>query len=299
MKVSEKIKSNLSIYKQDLKKKGLYWSIVHRVYKISALKRLLAPIVNAVKPDYIISQGHKIYIDKKDAIISEVLLSEKIWEPYETVVFTDNIKKGDVVLDIGAHIGYYTLLAAHLVGNKGKVYAFEPDPENFELLKKNVTINGYSNVILVNMALSDKTGDSLLFLNDENRGDHRIYDSGDNRQSVQITTVRLDDYFKDKKVSIDFIKMDIQGSEAKAMKGATKLLKRNKTLKLITEFMPKAIAQSGTSPREYLKLLQKNGFKFYRLDEEKEALVLSTLSKFLVAYPSKEGFLTNILCLRK
>lgn len=296
-KITQKFKNNIRIYKQDLQSKGLYWSVVHRLYKIIVIKRVLSPIVNALKPDYVLAQNHKYYIDKKDSIVSEVLLSRKVWEEYETEVFKESIKQGATVVDVGAHIGYYTLIAASIVGNKGKVYAFEPDPGNFRLLQKNVAQSGYTNVVLINKAVTQKSGKTLLFLNKENMGDHRIYDVGEGQKSISIETVALDDYFK-KLTKIDVIKMDIQGAEVQALKGAEDILKRSNHIKLILEFMPSILLQGGSSAEECLSFLKKNRFKLYRLDESKKKMTFVTPGKLLDLYAAKEDFLTNLLCLR-
>jgi len=86
--------------------------------------------------------GHKMYLDDLDTLH---LAINGIWEPLETNLIKNKIKEGDIVLNIGANIGYYTLLIARLVGSNGKVFAFEPDLNNFKILKKNIEINNYKN----------------------------------------------------------------------------------------------------------------------------------------------------------
>src|SRR5262245_13382224 len=93
-----------------------------------------------------------------DVVISRELAEKQIFEPFETKLVLENICRGDWVIDVGANIGYYTLLFAQKVGQRGRVFAFEPDPENFELLEHNVRQNGYDNVVLVNKAVAEKTG---------------------------------------------------------------------------------------------------------------------------------------------
>lgn len=85
------------------------------------------------------------------------------FEPEVTEVFLSHVMPGDVVLDIGAHIGYYTVLAARSVGNEGRVIAFEPDPQNYSLLVKNVAKNGYRNVTAVQKAVSWNSGYAQLY----------------------------------------------------------------------------------------------------------------------------------------
>jgi len=297
-KISDKIKINLRIYQNDIATKGLYWSIIHRLYKIPTLRKELTPIVNILKPDYVTAGGHKLYIDKWDTTISQELILSGKWEDYETELFKKNIKPGDTVVDIGAHIGYYTVIAAQLVGDKGKVYAFEPDPKNYQLLQRNVKLNGYSNVVLVNKAVSDKSGQAHLFLNNENTGDHRIFNPELDRRSLSIATTTLDDFFKDKEKRVDIIKMDIQGAEARAFQGAMKVIARNRHIKLITEFYPQALQQSEISAEEYLALLQKHAFKLFNIDEVKRTTKPVTNNQLLASYPLAPETFTNLLCVR-
>ena len=86
-------------------------------------------------------------------------------EKYETELFKKMVQDGMVVVDIGANIGYYTLIAAKLVGNKGIVYAFEPEPSNYELLCQNIAINGYTNVVPIEKAVSKTSGKTKLYVN--------------------------------------------------------------------------------------------------------------------------------------
>ena len=106
-----------------------------------------------------------MFLDSNDSLRLSI---NGTYSEYETDVMKKIVKKGDVDLDLGANIGYYTLIFAKIVGKNGKVFAFEPDLTNFTLLKKNVEINGYKNVVLINKAVSDKTGKLKLFLNERN-----------------------------------------------------------------------------------------------------------------------------------
>jgi len=105
------------------------------------------------------------------------------------------------------------------VGKKGRVFAFEPDPTNFALLKKNISINGYKNVILVPKAVAGKTERRKLYLIKDNPGSHRRYDSPQSDRFLEVEAILLDDYFRGNNLRIDFIKMDIEGAEVQALKG--------------------------------------------------------------------------------
>lgn len=136
-------------------------------------------------------------------------------------------KKGDVIVDVGAFYGVFTVYASKLVGEGGKVIVFEPDEANYNLLKKNVKLNGLKNVILFNKGLWDKNS----FLKFKNKGPESCLAEFDREENVteKIEVARLDDIFK--KLGIDrlnFIKMDIEGSEIKALDGMKKIMKKNK-----------------------------------------------------------------------
>jgi FkbM family methyltransferase len=292
-------KTKLTIYKDDLRTKGFFWSIVHRTYKYPSLREMLAPFLNLFKPEYVSIQGFKIYIDKNDHVLSEELLINKTWEAYETAQFKKNIKAGDTVVDLGAHIGYYTLLAAKCVGKQGKVYAFEPDPHNFSLLKKNITVNGFQNVILVNKAVSDANRKTKLYLSERNKGDHRLYNSNDKRKSITVDTITLDSYFKQlDNPSIDLIKIDIQGSEMKAIQGSEKILKENKHLIIFTELSPIGFQLIGASASEYLSLLVKNKFSIHEINEKNKTTKPIKMNELLEKYTPELQNNANLLCIK-
>ena len=187
--------------------------------------------------------GHKMYLDAVDSLL---LSMRGIYEPEETKLVESLVHRGHVVVDIGANIGYCTLQFAQLVGGTGKVIAFEPDPENFELLRRNVDANGYD-VTLERRAVSDVAGRLRLYKSILNRADYRNFDSHDGRPSLEIDAVRLDDYLRNLS-RVDFIKMDIQGAEGLALDGMIALLERSPGVKILTEFWPQGLLACDTPP---------------------------------------------------
>jgi len=205
--------------------------------------------------------GQKMFIESSDGL---ELFIKPTHEEFELELFKKEIKKGDYILDIGAHIGYYSLIAAEIVGSQGKIFAFEPDPESFALLRKNIKINNYNNITPVQKAVSDENKKGKLYL-DEKRARNRIYDSLENNRSIEIEVLKLDDFIKEK---VDFIKMDIEGSEVFALKGMKSILDKNKQLKLMTEFYPILIRKSGSDPMDFLNLLKEHGFSINKINSE-------------------------------
>lgn len=251
-------------------------------------------ILNSLKGKYANIGGHKMILDTGDSL---ALSLNGIYERQETGFVEKEIKPGQTVVDIGAHIGYYSLIFAKLVGPSGIVYAFEPDPTNFSILQKNIKLNGYNNIVPINKAVTEKSGALNLYVSDGSAGDHKIYNSDENRKTLQIDGVALDDFFKDKKV--DFIKMDIQGAEGGALKGMASLLENSKDIKVISEFTPSGIKKYGMEPRAYLELWQKLGFKLYNLNRKTRQIEdVDSLDNLLATYTVEGNKYTNLIAVK-
>ena len=190
------------------------------------------------------------------------------WEELTTEAFKKAVIEGNIVLDIGANIGFFTLLAARLVGKKGKVYAFEPEPINYNLLTKNIELNGYNNIIPLQKAVSNVNGMVTLFLDNKDTGAHTIRQCQDNKEFVEVESVTLDEFFKNEKHPIDVIKMDIEGAEMAAFLGMERIIRENDNLKIFVEFYPTAIREMGDSPDEFVhKLLEDYRFSILVIDD--------------------------------
>lgn len=177
------------------------------------------------------------------------------WEEETTKLFKSIVKEGDIVVDIGANIGYYTLMASSLVGPSGKVYAFEPDPINHSLLVKNIELNGFSNIVTEQKAVSDKNGKLKFYLNKDDVGAHTLYQPKFSCDVLDVESIRLDDYFSSKKIPINFIKMDIEGAELAALLGMPNIIQANPGLKVVAEFHLPWIRRSGVDPEYFVSLL--------------------------------------------
>lgn len=197
------------------------------------------------------------------------LRSGRLYEPLETKVAIHFIKEGDSVLDIGAMIGYYTLVFAKSVGEKGNVFAFEPEAENRKVLRENVAMNEYRNVNVVGKAVGNVNGRVKLYLAEKNMGMHTTeYAVG--KRFVEVEVVRVDDYLKEYKKKINFVKMDIQGAEFVALQGMERILNENREIKILMEFAPICLRGARVKPEEVLQLLIGWGFKLFRIDKHQK-----------------------------
>lgn len=253
------------------------------LHKQTIIREIFNSLLSRLKPTFILIHNHKMFLDVNDSLRLSIYGE---FEPVERIFFASQVRKGDIVVDIGAHIGYYTLLAARLVGPRGKVYAFEANKDRFSILVKNVKQNGYKNVICINKAVydrNDKVKLPVLF-------DKRI---------ITVEALSLDDFFKHKRDSIDVIKMDIDGSETKAIKGMVHILKDNPKIKLFTEFWPLGQKEFGSSGKVYLQTLKQFGFRFYNIDEERKNIELSEENELLKRYTVKKANWTNLFCVKQ
>lgn len=191
------------------------------------------------------------------------------YEPGTTRLFQETVKPGMVVVDIGAHVGYYTLLAAKQVGPTGKVYAFEPEPGNHTILLKNIGMNSYDNVVATPMAVSDQTGSSTLYITALDSGRHSVYHHGLPEKGIAtVETTTLDVFLESEGwPSIDLIKIDVEGAEVAVLDGMNQLMEKNSDLKLIVEFNPALLQNGGVAPIEFLERLASPGWSVKIIDE--------------------------------
>ncbi len=185
--------------------------------------------------------------------------------------FKRTIHPGMTVIDIGSNIGYYAVLFSKLVGPEGRVYAFEPDPFNFEILSANVRRFRCENVKLYCKAVWSKSVDVMLHVSALNRADNRVYSFRKDADAPTIPAIAIDDIHDEIRQPVHFIKMDIQGSEVRALEGMQQLLKNATRLSMHAEFWPHGIYDGRTKPEEYFDFLLSSGFQVF-IHEENEAM---------------------------
>ena len=236
-----------------------------------------------------------------DIYISEAIRGNRNWEPFETGVLIANLGPGDTMVDLGANIGYYSLVAAAVVGETGRVYAFEPDAGNFELLRRNVELNGFRQIDARNVAVSDARGTARLFLSGDNQGDHRIFAPGDGEETgrafVDVACVDFDSLAEAEGISPDVIKIDTQGAEAAILRGMSRLAARRRgRMKMLLEFWPYGLRAAGSSAEEMLSILEGFGLEISVIDNDARSMVRMSREEILEAikdrrYTEFQGFL--------
>lgn len=189
-------------------------------------------------------------------------LARMLMGTYETAqsqLFVRYIQAGHQVLDIGASVGYYTLLAARLVGRSGHVYAFEPDPTNLSFLRGHVKQNRCSQVTVIPCALNEQAGQAR-FGGGTGTGTCRICAEG----SLEVTVRRLDDVVRELEVAPDCLKIDVEGAELGVLKGGATAIRRYQP----TIFLSTHGGIRGGVHQACCQLLESWGYKLLPIDGE-------------------------------
>jgi FkbM family methyltransferase len=240
----------------------------HRVTKF--LRSVLRPVRNLWRRSGVLglvdvpAQGFRFRVDTRDLYIAPWLAANGVWEPHVTALLQRLLAPGMTFVDVGANIGYHTVLASARVGPGGRVVAFEPDPHNATLLEANVALNGCANVTVERKALSDEAGTATLYLAPDNQMDHRIWDDEGRRPAGAIEKIRLDAYVGQRGLTMDVLKVDTQGVDLMVLKGAGDLLARER-LVVVVEFWPEGLERQGQDPRALPALLTAHGFRLQEL----------------------------------
>jgi len=226
----------------------LRWSVIDKPYIIPFAKNLKIGLANTGSASLIYYQGYS---------------------EHETANFLHRfLRPGMVVVDIGAHIGEYTLVAAQCVGHSGEVHAFEPQPNLFPILSENVQMNQLSNVILNCAAVSDSVGEIEFEMFDE-PSVSSIRKHGDldkNAKLVKVACTSLDIYWSEKERKIDLIKVDVEGAEKFVFQGAEKLLSllSSQAPIWLFEYSTENYAAFGYQSTDLFELLPRHGYKVWQ-----------------------------------
>lgn len=201
-------------------------------------------------------------------------------EFYSICLFSEAIQPGSTVLDVGANVGYYTLLASRLVGAQGHVYAIEPDPRNLQFLTKNLRANRCVNVDVLPFAISDRSGLMTLYLDIDPTETSLTYQQRRSKAivgSLDVECVSIDELCEKENIQkVDVIKMDIEGGEFKALLGAKETFRKN-NVTLLIEFLPAVLKESGITSKEFIGLLEDMGFEPLLIHEKERVLLQNPL----------------------
>jgi FkbM family methyltransferase len=182
------------------------------------------------------------------------------WEPISEI----NVREGQVIIDVGANVGYYTIQLSKKIGSTGKIIAIEPDTDTFDILRQNCNLNNLNNVELQNVAVGAKNEKIKLFRSDTHSGISSLVENvGSN--SITIDAITLDGLLGDKYKKINWVKIDVEGYEVFVLKGAEKSLSRIETI--LIEIHEEILRQNDQSPQDVIQILKESGFAIHTFQE--------------------------------
>jgi FkbM family methyltransferase len=204
--------------------------------------------------------------DDGDPYISGYLRLGNIFEPHILTLLTGFLKPGDRFLDVGANLGWFALIGSRLVGRSGRVYALEPDPDNYRLLQANLQANACRNVRTWQCAAGTASRRAALSRSSVNRGDHRVSASPiQDRNSVDVDIRSVDNLlWLDRRMNV--VLVDTQGSEVNVFRGMRKTLRRNPCLRIVFEYWPHGLESCGSSAGELAAVAREHGWRLWLID---------------------------------
>jgi FkbM family methyltransferase len=219
--------------------------------------------------------GAKMLVDTTDAMLSPWLVLDGLWESHVTDWLQHTLEPGQVFVDVGANIGYFTLLGGGLVGPGGRVVAVEAHPRLSELLRRNVIINGlHRSVTTFALAAWSTSTDLELHMRENfasnsslgSAGAEALARLGDTEEMVEVHAVALDDLLADVP-RVDVIKVDVEGAEVHVFTGLARTLDANRDITIMFEWSPEQITGVGDDPGDLVALLEGHGFRFRLLED--------------------------------
>jgi FkbM family methyltransferase len=242
--------------------------------------------------------GFRMVVDKVNRVGGYIYYFH-VWEPQISAVIARLLDPADTVLDIGAHIGHHTLLAAQAVGKAGTVYAFEASPQTFALLEANIARNGLANVDARNLAVCARTGSIDLFLATHENNLRNSLTESEGRRSIQVPCTRLDDLLDEIPCStIKFIKIDVEGAEPDVFTGARGLLERLPVDVAILVEVQAGPADKSMNGHGILEFLLKQAFKAYAVNNDYSAAKYDAPARLTPVAELRQHSLTDVFFVR-
>lgn len=195
------------------------------------------------------------------------------WEPSITAVFRKLLRPGDRVIDVGANIGYFTILSSMLVGETGRVFAFEPSVETRSRLHRNLELNGIQNVSVIPSAAWNETGTATFNKHPSDRGGSSLRSIEGSIETETVDLVPIESAIDEAEWSkIRLVKIDIEGAECHGVEGMARLLESNRDVVVITEMEDPKLQRFGRSAADLLASFDQRGFFAFRIPNSYDAL---------------------------
>jgi len=232
--------------------------------------RLRAPIVSAGGDILVTSvEGFILALPAREWRLAAYLAFHGPLEPGVTKFFRSLIKPGMVVVDVGAHFGWYTLQAARQLAGRGKIHSFEPTPQTFALLRQNIQVNGFLETGVVELheaAIAERSGVASFAMYAEDSTHNTLFPGGDCVQMIEVRALSLDEALENEP-QVDVVKIDAEGAEPLILRGMRRILERNSHVRILMEFAPGNLRRAGFSAEAFADEIGALGLVAARIDD--------------------------------
>lgn len=269
--------------------------IYTRLLSFGPLRSVTHALLRRITPPMLLLPEGTLILNRDDPIVSGAL-ALGAYERETLDRWRELIRDGTTVLDVGANIGTYTLIAAHR-NPSGRVLAIEPSSENAAILEQMVRSNAFQNVTVIRSAAGATSSRGLLHLESDNKGLHSLIPSSTATGSEEVSVRPVDELLGEAGVQrVDLIKIDVEGYESKVVAGMSRVLERDHPA-IIFEFMPQWIVRAGDDPLALLETLRNYGYGFTILGDEGDAdRDLSDFVPFLRTFKRRDDYV-NLLAI--
>jgi FkbM family methyltransferase len=237
--------------------KGIFYGLYGKLYDLGIMKPVQITLPTGIQME----------LDGRD-FVTQTLLMTEMWEPEVTQWVTSSLKPGDVFVDVGAHVGYYTLLAGKLVGESGKVVAVEPNPATFARLERDIALNQFKNIVAQKVACTDQETTLKFFQAPiDNTGTSSINKTNAHEgNEISVPGVPLDKIIQDLGIKrVDLVKIDVEGAEMMVLGGMTNIIATYHP-KVSIELKDDLLKNMGSSLEAAKALFLKNGYTLQSFD---------------------------------
>lgn len=238
-------------------------AIVHTKYQLRILSKIIPGTTGILVLD---EDGQEIFLDVQDRVIAGTIIKRGVWEPHVRNLIKQIVQPGQRVIVLGAHVGVHTVLMSRLVGEKGQIYVFEPNPSTLKYLKANILFNPIKNITLYEKA-AFSANTELKFIavgRDVNSGASHIVreDKEFLGEEITVQAVKLDSVLPTVDGGFDVLQMDVEGAEAQAVFGAEHIIDNSPNLVVLQEWSPNWMR---TDVEKYLKFWRDRGYRFAKI----------------------------------
>lgn len=232
---------------------------------VSTRIRVAFPAPHAERVEFLIELDRRRHTERQ---IAECLESGWLYEVCTSWVMTGLLRPGDVAVDVGAHVGYYSLLMRSLVGAAGAVYAAEPMPQSFAALTGNVGLNGYGNVHCAELAIGDRDGEARFVLDAANEGESHLAAGSDavGAGTIAVRCMTLDSWLAGLTHAPRLLKLDAEGCEAAILQGGRRLFRELAPEAVVCEINPPALRRFGADQQALRQEFAGLGYACYLIN---------------------------------